>query len=153
MGHLGDNCAMDESIAKNRWTGINLYLTALYGRPTKSSDLLRGLGLNEQSIASLLTLHWAVFSERVVAGLEAQYLEDPNGERSFYVVNHLYGLDGASPWAAGEIAEAMQVSPTRVRQIRTRALRRHKTAEQVALLEEILRSAANDCLNGPQQPD
>lgn len=144
---------MDESIAQYRWMGLDLYLTALYGRPTRSIDLLRGLGLNEQAVASVLSLHQAVFAERVVAGLEAQYLEIPNGERFFYVVSRFYGLDGAAPWAAGEIADAMQISPTRVRQIRTRALRRHKTAEQVAHLENILRSAANDCLNEAWQPD
>lgn len=149
MRNVGDNYAMDECeiTPKDSWAGVDRYLTALYGRPITSIDLLRGLGLNEQSLAALLEQHREAFAEQVVAGLKAQFLEAQNGDRQFHVVTHFFGLDGDAPWLAAQIAEDMQISPTRVRQIRTRSMRRLKSAAEVARLKEILRAAADGCLD------
>lgn len=146
MGKVGDNYGMDENTPKNRWAGVDSYLTALYGRPITSIDMLRGLELNEQAIATLRELHQEAFAARVVAGLRAQFEEAQNGDRQFYVVTRFFGLDGDVPWQAAQIAEEMQISPTRVRQIRTRAMRRLKSAAEVARLKEIVREAAHGCL-------
>ncbi len=146
IGQVVDNGAMDERTPKNRWAGVDRYLTALYGRPMESTDLLRGLGFGDASIATLRLAHQEDFAERIVAGLHAQFLDSRNGERLFFVVTHFYGLDGETPWLAEEIAAALKITPTRVRQIRTRAMRRHKSAPEVARLEEILQQAADGCL-------
>jgi len=140
---------MEESTPKNRWAGVNRYLTALYGRPMESTDLLRGLGFGEASIAMLRMEHQEEFAERVVVGLHEQFLDSHNGDRLFYVITHFYGLDGEAPWLAEEIAAALKITPTRVRQIRTRAMRRHKSVQEVGRLEEILRDAADGCLDAP----
>ena len=145
---MGDNGPMDEQIASNRWAGVNRYVAALYGRPIECTDLLLGLGFSRPSLAALSAEHQLAFADQVVEGIRSQYLTAPNGVRLFDLVTHLYGLDGDVPWPVLKIAETLQITPTRVRQLRTRALRRYKTPAEIARLEQILRTAADNCLGG-----
>ncbi len=131
----------------DRAWGLNGYLSALYGRPLLSTDLLYGLGYDWASIERIGAEHLAAFTDQVVAGIQAQYLAGDNGERLYLVVAQRYGLDGDEPLTVRQLAEAMNVTPDRVRQIIARALRRHRAPEQVAHLEEILRAAADASLD------
>ncbi len=139
---------MQENMPTDRAWALSAYLSALYGRPLLSTDLLVGLGYDRASIEAVSTAHLAAFADRVVAGIQAQYLAGDSGERLYYIVARRYGLDGDESWSGRQLADAMHVTPDRVRQLIVKALRRHRRPEQIAHLEELLRAAADACLNG-----
>lgn len=142
---------MVENTAKARAAGLDKYFSAVYGRPMKMAAMLEGLGYPPAALDTLYRVHLDALVEQVVAGIEAQVLQDPDGVRLRYAVMRRFGLDGAPPAALYEIGDALGVSRERARQFVVRAIRRRKTAHEIARLREILSGAADSCLGGRRE--
>jgi|AGTN01.2.fsa_nt_gi DNA-directed RNA polymerase, sigma subunit (sigma70/sigma32) len=129
---------------------LEIFLTAVYGRPVKLSELLLSKGIPPDSVSALEYRNMSAVAEQLIAHIRMNFFTNAEygGERMYEIVERYYGLDGNMPARLAAIATKHGVSRERIRQLKVRALRILGYEEGIAYIEETLTRLASQASNG-----
>jgi hypothetical protein len=122
-------------------SAVNDFLDAVYAPETRLSTLLIDEGFTQEHVA-MLRQHLNQLLDAFVTSVAARLTEYDDGERRYRVLARRYGLDGAPRATLADLAQDLDVSRERVRQIEESSLRRCRFAKNRRRWQEQLARAA-----------
>ena len=132
-------------------TGLNRYLSLVYGVPMRLSILLEKMEFTEGQVKQLRDNHLAEIADSFIALLRTQMVRPPNDERDYMIVSRRFGLDGRLPVTLQVIGDGLGITRERVRQLEQRSIKRRRLSVRRKVVERGLYDLANGLL-GVEQP-
>ena len=133
---------------KTQLSGLNEFLTEVYGAETRLSTILANMGFSSQQIGKIRDLHIEQIINLYISFVQERLLSGRDGERLFRIINHYFGLDGEPTETLTALGKQLKISGERVRQLKQKALRKSKNKTYLRRCEENLRDAALTMING-----
>ena len=110
-----------------RMTGLNQFLSSVYGVPIRLRILLTELGFTEQQLDQLHRDHLEEIVASSIALLKDRLVLMYNGDRTYGIVCRRFGLDGRPTETLQAIGDKLGITRERVRQIERNAIRRSRS--------------------------
>ena len=125
-------------------TGLNEFLTALFGREMRLSTLLSDLGYDPEQIQILRENHIEHIVALYLECLREHAERGKNGARLYEVLTRRFGLDGKSPETLHDIGQQFNLSRERIRQLEEKVLKKYRHPANVQFLETTLRNIVQE---------
>ena len=133
-------------------TGLNRYLTVIYGVPIRQSILLEKMGFTEDQLRQLRDNHVKEITNSFIDLLKNHMVRAPNNDRDYKIVCRRFGLDGRIPETLQVIGDGLGITRERVRQLERRSIKRRTLPARRKVLEQGLYDLASGLL-GVEQPN
>lgn len=125
------------------------FLTVVYNRPIKLSELLLLQGIPPDSVSALEYRNMSAVAEQLISHIRMNFFCNADGgERMYEIIERYYGLDGNMPARLAAIATKHGVTRERIRQLKERSLRMLRYPSAIAYIEETLLRLASRASNG-----
>ena len=118
--------------------GVNAFLEAVYGSGTRSSTILASLGCTPEQLQLIRERHMPALTARFVAQIAERVRPYYGGERRYRILARRLGLDGESPATLVTLAEELNISRERVRQLQAGTLGRCRSRSGCVYFQESL---------------
>jgi DNA-directed RNA polymerase sigma subunit (sigma70/sigma32) len=127
---------------------INEFLDAVFGEPTRLSDLLRRQGIPDDQIRVLTRNHLEPAVNRIGGAIAAYLLEVlPNNHA--VVLSRRFCLEESRIFTLEEIAENLGLSRQRVHQLQQKGVLRLRGTKRRISIQEVVSNAALCSLDSP----
>jgi len=142
---------------KQKVSGINEFLTMVYGTETRLSTLLRSLGFNSQQVELIRNQYLESFITSFLEVLRTRTITGWDGERLYTIISRRPGLDGEPPDTLKALGQQFGLSRERIRQLEHKVIRKYKSKANRKFLKTSLRSIAlkliEDVMERPSPED
>jgi hypothetical protein len=132
--------------------GINRFLSDVYDKDLRLSQLLLRLGFEESQVNEIKRQHVPAVVDTYLDGIQSLICVSRARVRDHEIMVRRYGLDGNSVRTLRSLGEAYGISHERVRQLQRRAVRRCRSTYGRRFLEDRLREAVQRILDGNPEP-
>jgi len=132
---------------KKRILNINRYLTLIYGKPVKLSDLLTSGGVSSTQIAILKANYLSVFLDKFVEIIEnILTVKSTGSKRKAEIIIRRFGLRNEKTETLKNVGKVYHVTRERIRQLQNITLRKVKSSRYKKLLRDNLINTAKKIL-------
>jgi hypothetical protein len=142
---------------KDQVSGLNEFLTKVYGQETRLSSLLADLGFNLEQVEIIRSRYLGQIIGEFLECVRTKIGAGWDGENLWAVLSRRYGLDGEPPDSRETIARHLQLSPERTGQIEEAALAKCRTKTNRQLFRNFLHKATlklvRDATENPDPED
>lgn len=109
---------------KAKITAINKLLSDIYQQQMRLSYLLAEMNFSEEDIKFIANQLLEKTVDNFLNTLQTTILAYSDGERSFNILQYIYGLEGNAPRTLESISYELEISRERVRQIKNKVLKK-----------------------------
>lgn len=132
---------------KARIIAINQFLSDIYQRKMRLSYLLAEMDFSEEEIQLIANQLLIETIEGFIQSLQETIKDCRDGQRLFDIIHSNYGLDGSNPKTLQQIGDKLEISKERVRQLKVKAIKKIRAANNLVKWENNFKSKTSELLD------
>ena len=131
---------------KTKIIAINNLLSDIYQKEMRLSYLLTEIDFTKEDIQFIANKLLTETIDNFIATLQNTLLNFNDGQRLFYILSSIYGLDGNNPKTLHSIGNQLEITRERVRQLKEKAIKRLRATKNLSKWETNFKSETIELL-------